>query len=166
MRLLRNYGSRVKYRHEEPGVNSRLDELQAALLRVKLRHLGDWNDRRRRLADAFRAALVGVPGLTLPAVSPECEPVWHLYVVRHRRRDELQRALADAGVGTMIHYPVPPHRSDAYRCAAWRGRDLAAAERWSAEALSLPIGPHLTAAEVGQAAECVRQFGAAGRRAA
>jgi dTDP-3-amino-3,4,6-trideoxy-alpha-D-glucose transaminase len=166
VRLLRNYGSRVKYRHEEPGVNSRLDELQAALLRVKLRHVDDWNDRRRRLAEAYRAALAGGPGLTPPAVLPECEPVWHLYVVRHRRRDELQRALTEAGVGTMIHYPVPPHRSDAYRNAAWRGRDLTASERWSAEALSLPMGPHLTAAEVGRVAECIRQFGGAVRRAA
>jgi dTDP-4-amino-4,6-dideoxygalactose transaminase len=166
VRRLRNYGSAVKYHHDEPGTNSRLDELQAAFLSVKLRHLDAWNERRRSVAAAYHEALAGVAGLARPAVLDGAEPVWHLYAVRHRRRDALQRALADAGIGTAIHYPVPPHRSGAYRQAAWGGRDLGVSERWAAESLSLPMGPHLSAIEVARVAECVRRFGAAARRAA
>jgi dTDP-3-amino-3,4,6-trideoxy-alpha-D-glucose transaminase len=166
VRRLRNYGSAVKYHHDEPGVNSRLDEMQAAFLRVKLRHLDEWNDRRRALAAVYGAALAGVPGLALPGVLVGAEPAWHLYPIRHRRRDELQQALTAAGVGTVIHYPVPPHRSGAYRRAAWRGQNLNMSERWAAESLSLPMGPHLSEIEVSRVADCVRRFGATTRRAA
>jgi dTDP-4-amino-4,6-dideoxygalactose transaminase len=148
VRLLRNYGSQVKYRHECQGVNSRLDELQAAFLRVKLRHLDEWNRRRRKLAEQYTNALRGLDDVTVPTVPAWAEPVWHLYVVRHRRRPEAQQALSRAGVASLIHYPIPPHRSEAYRGGGWRGADLAVAERLADEVLSLPIGPHLGGADV------------------
>jgi dTDP-4-amino-4,6-dideoxygalactose transaminase len=139
LRMLRNYGSKRKYHHDLPGLNSRLDSLQAAFLRVKLRHLDEFNARRRAIAALY---LEGLPdGLTLPAVPDWAEPVWHLFVVRHARRDELQAALAEAGVDTLIHYPIPPHRSGAY--TDYADFQLPLAERLADEVLSLPIGPHL-----------------------
>ena len=113
LRVLRNYGSRVKYVNEVQGYNSRLDPLQAAILRVKLAHLDEWNARRRAIAARYQRGLAGC-GLTLPHVPEWAEPVWHLYVVQHPQRDALQQALTDAGVGTLIHYPIPPHRQQAY----------------------------------------------------
>jgi dTDP-3-amino-3,4,6-trideoxy-alpha-D-glucose transaminase len=166
VRLLRNYGSRVKYQHEQRGGNSRLDELQAALLRVKLRHLDDWNARRAAVAARYRAALAGLPGLALPHVPDDVEPVWHLFAVRHPRRDELQHHLSRCGIGSMVHYPVPPHQSGAYRDGAWRGGGLAVAERWARECLSLPIGPHLSREDAGLVAAAVARFAGAGRLAA
>jgi dTDP-4-amino-4,6-dideoxygalactose transaminase len=166
LRLLRNYGSRQKYHHDAAGVNSRLDELQAAFLRVKLRHLDEWNRRRSVLATAYREGLAGVPGVTLPAVAAGADPVWHLYVVRHPRRDELQRHLAAAGIGAQVHYPVPAHRTRAYAAGGWRGGSLPVAERLAAEVLSLPIGPHLTAEQVDAVCQAVRQFECSSRRAA
>ena len=112
--MLRNYGSRVKYEHEVAGVNSRLDPLQAAFLSVKLTRLAEWNARRAAIAAFYLDALAGMPGLTLPAVLDGAEPSWHLFVVRHARRDALQVALAEAGVQTLIHYPTPPHLQGAY----------------------------------------------------
>jgi dTDP-4-amino-4,6-dideoxygalactose transaminase len=158
VRRLRNYGSTVKYHHDERGANSRLDELQAALLRVKLRHLDAWNARRAALAARYAAALAGVAGLSLPAVLDGAEPVWHLYVVRHGRRDALQQHLARAGVASLVHYPIPPHRSQAYRDGRWRGHDLAVAERLAQECLSLPIGPHLSPADADRVADAVACF--------
>jgi dTDP-3-amino-3,4,6-trideoxy-alpha-D-glucose transaminase len=166
LRLLRNYGSATKYHHEERGVNSRLDELQAALLRVKLRRLDEWNGRRAGVARLYADVLADVPGLALPIISRGSEPVWHLFVVRHRRRDELQRHLAGCGVGSMIHYPVPPHLSGAYRGGGWRGENLAVSERFARECLSLPIGPHLAAGDAEAVAGAVRRFCEARRRAA
>jgi dTDP-4-amino-4,6-dideoxygalactose transaminase len=160
LRLLRNYGSRVKYRHDCLGVNSRLDELQAAFLRVRLQHLDEWNARRTLLAAWYRAALQPVTGVTLPALSPDAKSAWHLYVIRHAYRDELQRHLTAAGVGCLIHYPVPPHRTDAYRRGGWCGRHLGVAERLAAESLSLPMGPHLSEEDVARVADAVRSFAA------
>jgi dTDP-4-amino-4,6-dideoxygalactose transaminase len=141
LRLLRNYGSRVKYEHETFGINSRLDELQAALLRAKLPVLDAWNDRRRRIAREYLKRLAGVPGLTLPAHDPRCEPVWHVFVVRHPRRAALQRALAERGIGTLIHYPVPPSLSGTYR-AQFSPDAFPIARRSAEQVLSIPIGPH------------------------
>jgi dTDP-4-amino-4,6-dideoxygalactose transaminase len=145
---LRNYGSRIKYQHEEPGLNSRMDELQSAFLRVRLRQLDEWNARRRRLAERYLDELSGLgPELSLPGVPSWAGPVWHLFVIRHPKRDALQQKLAEAGVGTLIHYPVPPHRSGAYSkrgtatCPAW---NLPVAEAIASSVLSLPIGPHLS----------------------
>ncbi|PXY36305.1 DegT/DnrJ/EryC1/StrS family aminotransferase [Prauserella flavalba] len=148
LRLLRNYGSKVKYRHEIQGTNSRLDELQAAALRVKLRRLDDWNARRAGVAKAYADGLAGAPGLVLPSVAPWAEPAWHLYAVRHPERDRLQAALRQAGVETLIHYPVPPHRAPAYAGHPHARTRLPVAERFAAEVLSLPLGPHLSGKHV------------------
>src|SRR5204862_8141237 len=113
VRVLRNYGSKVKYHHDVPGLNSRLDSLQAAFLRVKLRRLDAFNERRRAIAARYLEGLQGE--LALPAVPQWAEPVWHLFVVRHPQRDALALRLDEAGIDTLIHYPIAPHRTGAYR---------------------------------------------------
>jgi len=120
VRLLRNYGSKSKYYNEERGINSRLDELQAALLRVRLKHLDEWNSRRARIAAKYLEHLRETD-LMLPGVCEGAEPVWHLFVVRSNRRDELQRHLKSQGVNTLVHYPVPPHLQLVYRGASLSG---------------------------------------------
>jgi dTDP-4-amino-4,6-dideoxygalactose transaminase len=156
VRMLRNYGSKVKYHHDLPGMNSRLDSLQAAFLRVKLRHLDDWNEHRRAVAGRYLARLDGAEGLVLPAVADWVESVWHLFVVRHRRRDELQERLSEAGVDTIIHYPIPPHLTGAYS-AGFAAGDLPVAERLGDEVLSLPMGPHLPLEDADRVAAVVRE---------
>lgn len=147
LRTLRNYGSAVKYVHDERGVNSRLDTLQAALLRVRLAHLSAWNERRRVHAAAYLAALAPVaaahPEFRLPVVAPGSEPVWHLFVVRHPDRAALAEALAARGVSTQQHYPIVPHHSGAYR-ESLAHVSLPISEAIAATVLSLPMGPHLT----------------------
>jgi len=155
VRMLRNYGSKVKYHHDLPGLNSRLDSLQAAFLRIKLRHLDEWNDRRRAGAARYLERLAGVEGLVLPAVAEWAGPVWHLFVVRHPRRDALQGRLSEAGVDTISHYPIPPHLTGAY-AAGFAGRPLPVAERLADEVLSLPIGPHLSLEDSEKVAVAVR----------
>jgi dTDP-4-amino-4,6-dideoxygalactose transaminase len=145
---LRNYGSKEKYYNEVKGYNSRLDELQAAFLRVKLKKLDEWNECRRMAAARYQTELAGVPDLTLPFVPEWAEPVWHLFVIRHPRRDALQKGLTDAGIGTLIHYPVPPHLSGAYSDAGWKRGDFPIAEELADTVLSLPIGPHLSKPQV------------------
>ncbi|MFC5753884.1 DegT/DnrJ/EryC1/StrS family aminotransferase [Actinomadura rugatobispora] len=156
LRLRRNYGSRVKYHHEVQAGNTRLDELQAAVLRVKLRRLDEWNARRSAVAGRYLRELADVDGLELPAVAPWADPVWHLFVVRSEFRDELQERLAGAGVGTLIHYPVPVHLSPAYASPDRPAGSLPLAERLAAEVLSLPIGPHLSGREVDAVVAAVR----------
>lgn len=143
VRMLRNYGSRVKYHNDERGINSRLDEVQAALLRVKLRHLDDWNERRRAVATHYTDHLAG-ENLSLPCASEVNGHVWHLFVIRHRERDRLQQCLASEGIDTMIHYPVPPHLQPAYRELGLREGAFPITEMLHREVLSLPIGPHLS----------------------
>jgi dTDP-4-amino-4,6-dideoxygalactose transaminase len=155
VRMLRNYGSKVKYHHDLPGMNSRLDSLQAAFLRVKLRRLDEWNDRRRAVAGRYLERLDDVETLVLPAVPEWAEPVWHLFVVRHPRRDDLQEQLRHAGVDTIIHYPIPPHLTGAYAAGFARG-DFPVAERLGNEVLSLPMGPHLALEDADRVAEAVR----------
>ena len=147
LRVLRNYGSRVKYVNEVQGYNSRLDPLQAAILRVKLAHLDDWNTRRSIVVQRYNEGLANC-GLTLPYVPEWAEPVWHLYVVQHPRRDALQKKLADAGVGSLIHYPIPPHLQQAYSAAGWGLGSFPLAERMANQVLSLPMGPHLESEQV------------------
>lgn len=156
VRMLRNYGSKVKYHHDVPGMNSRLDSLQAAALRVKLRYLDEWNDRRRRLAAHYIDALAGVEGLVLPVPAEWAEPVWHLFVVRSPNRDTLQMRLSEAGVDTIIHYPIPPHRTGAY-AGGFDGVRLPVADRLADEVLSLPMGPHLSPVDADAVAGAVRE---------
>ena len=151
IQVLRNYGSRVKYVNEVQGYNSRLDPLQAAILRVKLAHLDEWNGRRSAIAARYQQGLAGC-GLTLPHVPDWAEPAWHLYVVQHPKRDALHKALADAGVGSLIHYPIPPHRQKAYTQAEWEKGAFPLAERMANQVLSLPMGPHLPANQAQQVA--------------
>ena len=142
IQVLRNYGSRVKYVNEVQGYNSRLDPLQAAILRVKLAHLDDWNTRRRVIAASYQQSLVGC-GLTLPFVPDWAEPAWHLFVVLHPQRDALLRHLTQAGIGALIHYPIPPHLQQAYSSAGYSVGQFPFAEKIANQCLSLPIGPHL-----------------------
>ncbi|MBA2349577.1 MAG: DegT/DnrJ/EryC1/StrS family aminotransferase [Solirubrobacterales bacterium] len=151
-----NYGSRVKYHHDVQGTNSRLDELQAAFLAVKLPVLDGWNERRRSVAAEYLTGLAGVPGLVLPEVAADTEPVWHLFVVRHAQRDRLAAALAERGVATLIHYPVAVHRSGAYADTAVDAAQVEHAERLASEVLSLPIGPHQPAEATAQVVSAVR----------
>jgi dTDP-4-amino-4,6-dideoxygalactose transaminase len=144
IRVLRNYGSRSKYHNEVVGYNSRLDELQAALLRVKLATLDEWNDRRRRLAAQYIQLLTGHRKLILPHVPEWAEPVWHLLVIRHPLRDELQKTLSQAGIGTMIHYPVPPHLQPAYADLGHKKGDFPISEVIHDSILSLPMWPGMT----------------------
>jgi dTDP-4-amino-4,6-dideoxygalactose transaminase len=146
VRMLSNYGSRVKYYNEVQGFNSRLDELQAAFLRSKLQKLDQWNDRRQKIAEQYFNELSTVPDIRLPFVSDWADPVWHLYVILHPDRDSLATHLRHAGIGTLIHYPVPPHLSHAYQPAAGHtgnGEIYPIATTMSDQLLSLPIGPHL-----------------------
>jgi dTDP-4-amino-4,6-dideoxygalactose transaminase len=157
VRVLRNYGSRVKYVNEVRGYNSRLDEIQAAALRVKLGHLDGWNDRRRRIAARYLAEL-GDAGLVLPRVPAWADPAWHLFVVRSYDRDALARHLSAAGIGTVIHYPIPPHLQEAYRDLALPEGSFPLAEAIHRDVLSLPIGPHMTDEQVGIVIAAVREF--------
>lgn len=145
--MLRNYGSREKYVNELPGVNSRLDPLQAAVLRVKLKVLDDWTERRRAIASAYLEGLKD-SGLILPHVPEWAAPVWHLFVVRTDAREQLQAQLAKAGIGTLIHYPIPPHMQSAYADLGFEAKAFPIARRLAQEVLSLPMGPHLDASLV------------------
>jgi dTDP-4-amino-4,6-dideoxygalactose transaminase len=160
LRVLRNYGSRVKYVNLERGVNSRLDEMQAAFLRAKLPRLDDWNEHRRRLAARYGERLSGVPGLVLPQAPQWAEPVWHLYVVciveGAERRAELMAALAKAEIGSLIHYPIPPHLQQAYAGLGLAQGALPLAERLAETVLSLPMGSHLPEQAVDEVAAVVR----------
>jgi dTDP-4-amino-4,6-dideoxygalactose transaminase len=147
VRLLRNYGSRVKYHNEAIGFNSRLDEFHAATLRVKLRVLETWNQRRRVIASHYLEELQGLD-LRLPRVPSWAEHVWHLFVVRSSCRDKLRDELEAAGIGTMIHYPIPPHLQPACASLNLKAGSLPITEAIHREVLSLPIGPHLSAADV------------------
>jgi dTDP-3-amino-3,4,6-trideoxy-alpha-D-glucose transaminase len=157
MRSLRNYGSREKYVHDELGYNSRLDELQAALLAVKLRRLDDFNARRSRVAARYGEALADLD-LVLPPTEGWARPVWHLYVVRTPHRDALRAHLAGHGIETGVHYPVPPHRQPAFAGTPLAAAHLPAADRLAREVLSLPMGPHLGAEQQEHVIHCIREF--------
>lgn len=145
LRALRNYGSHRKYENIHKGVNSRLDELQAALLRVKLAHVDADNQRRREIAARYLHD-IRHPQMTLPVVSANNEAVWHVFVIRSNARDALQNYLNNAGIGTLIHYPLPPHRQQAYR--EWNDRSYPITEAIHREVLSLPISPVMSDQQV------------------
>ncbi|WP_373031391.1 DegT/DnrJ/EryC1/StrS family aminotransferase [Sulfurovum sp.] len=155
LRSLRNYGSSTKYVHDMIGLNSRLDPLQAAILRVKLRCLNEWNARRVTLAESYQKLLAGTK-LVLPAVSAGFDSVYHLFVVCTPHRDSLQTELKNAGIETLIHYPIPPHKQIAY--ASMQSLALPVAEGLSREVLSLPIGPHLSREDVEKTAHHITQI--------
>ncbi len=155
VRRLRNYGSRVKYHHELAGANSRLDEMQAAFLRVKLKVLDDWNARRQQVAQKYLAGLAGC-AVQLPFVPEGMDPVWHLFVVRCTERSRLQAHLTEHQIGTVIHYPIPPHRQSCY--SGFASHHLPLADQLAAEVLSLPMAPDLSDAEVGAVVDAVRQW--------
>jgi dTDP-4-amino-4,6-dideoxygalactose transaminase len=158
LQQLRNYGSDQKNQHELLGYNSRLDELQAAVLRVKLRHLTAWTVQRRQIATWYNQHLTGIAGLRLPTVAPGAEPVWHLYVVHTACRNALQRHLAANGIGTLIHYPTPPHRQPAYAHLGLASGALPIAEELAATCLSLPLWPGMSEEMILIIADTIRQY--------
>ena len=158
VRVLRNYGSRRKYYNEKKGHNPRLDPLQAAFLRVKLKHQNEWNDRRRRIAEYYLANLRDLPGISLPQVAPNAEHVWHLFVIAYQDRDALRAHLEQCGIGTLIHYPVPPHLSQAYADLRYQVGDFPITEQLARTALSIPIGPHLTLEDASFVVERIKEF--------
>ncbi len=155
VRKLRNYGSNVKYKHDMLGYNSRLDEMQAAFLRVKLKRLNADNERRKEVASRYSQLLVDAD-VDLPHVPSWSDPVWHLYVVRSKERDKLQQYLKSNGVETLVHYPIPPHQQDCY--AGTHFDALPIAENYSKQILSLPISPVITDLQVEYLASLVNNF--------
>lgn len=155
IRLLRNYGSREKYVNEAQGVNSRLDPIQAAVLRAKLPFLDEWTERRRSIAAVFTQELKST-NLILPHVPDWAHPAWHLYVVRSPDRDALQKRLNGVGVGTLIHYPIPPHMQAAYADHRFAPGDLPLARQLAGEVLSLPIGPQMPSSVAASVSSLVR----------
>jgi dTDP-4-amino-4,6-dideoxygalactose transaminase len=157
IRLLRNYGSKKKYYNEERGINSRLDELQAALLRVRLKRLDEWNTRRARIAARYLEELSGSE-LTLPAICDGAAPAWHLFVVRSRQRDKLQTHLKSRGVNALVHYPVPPHLQKAYAGVELSAEAFPISDAIHRQVLSLPMGPHLKDPDVQRTIDGVTSF--------
>jgi len=155
VKQLRNYGSKVKYQHDLLGYNSRLDEMQAAFLRVKLTVLDEWNIRRREVADQYSRLLANAD-IVLPYVPEYAEPVWHLYVIRSKQRDALKAHLEQQGVSTVIHYPMPPHRQACYQ--VFRGHNLPIVELLAGEVLSLPMSPELKVSQIECVAKTVSGF--------
>src|SRR5262249_41588391 len=156
VRSLRNYGSRQKYFNEVKGANCRLDELQAVFLRVRLKHLDEWNSRRARIAARYLTELEGSE-LLLPRVAEGCDPVWHLFVVRDKKRDELQKRLKETGVDKLVHYPVPPHLQEAYRDLGLSPDQFPVTESIHKEVLSLPMGPHLSPLDQARVLEALHE---------
>jgi dTDP-4-amino-4,6-dideoxygalactose transaminase len=160
LRRARNGGQTDRYHHAEPGINSRLDEMQAAVLRVGLRHLEPGNARRRELAAIYRRELANVIGLLLPVEQPYARSNHHLFVVRHPRRDALMAGLAERGIATLIHYPVPLHLQGAFAALGGRRGDFPVAEQAAGEIVSLPLYPEMTDAQALAVAAAVRELAA------
>ncbi|HQQ95915.1 MAG TPA: DegT/DnrJ/EryC1/StrS family aminotransferase [Cyclobacteriaceae bacterium] len=157
-RRLRNYGSELKYVHEVVGYNMRLDECQAAFLSIKLKRLNEWTNKRTDIAALYNEVLKDTGDLILPQVHSKATHVYHLYVVRTNRRDELQKHLSAAGIGTLIHYPIPPHLQKAYAHLQYRRGDFPIAERLADTCLSLPLWPGMTQSTVEFVGETIKRF--------
>jgi dTDP-4-amino-4,6-dideoxygalactose transaminase len=155
VKAIANYGSDYKYHHIYKGVNSRLDELQAGILDIRLAHLDDDNARRREIATYYRENMKN-PLITLPQTYDEQSHVWHIFAVRCKERDRLQKYLEENGVQTNIHYPVPPHKQGAYK--EWKTLSFPVTEQIHKEIISLPISPVLTDEEVKQVVELINAF--------
>jgi dTDP-4-amino-4,6-dideoxygalactose transaminase len=156
LKVLRNYGSKVKYVNEICGVNSRLDPLQAAFLRVKLKYLDTWNQRRSVIAKNYMQSLSS-SNVTLPFVPDWAVSAWHLFVIQCNNREHLQEALNQEGIGTLIHYPIPPHKQRAYASLNFEASAFPRASSLALNMLSLPIGPHLTLEDSSRIAETVNK---------
>ena len=157
LRLLREHGARPKYNHIELGMNSRLDALQAAILRVKLRHLENWTEGRRRNADLYRERLAGA-AVGLPVARPEARHIYNQFVIRSTKREELRAHLATAGVGTEIYYPKPMHTQPCFASLGHTEGDFPVSEAASRETLAVPIYPELTKEQIAYVADRVREF--------
>jgi dTDP-4-amino-4,6-dideoxygalactose transaminase len=157
-RALRNYGERKKYHYDTLGYNSRLDELQAAVLRVKLHHLDEWIGARRKNAGRYSELLGGLRGVGLPFEDVDTASVYYCYVIRSERRDQLRRWLQARGVETEIHYPVPIHLQRSYRHLGYSRGSFPVAEKLAGQVLSLPIFPELTEDEIEHVAESIEKF--------
>jgi dTDP-4-amino-4,6-dideoxygalactose transaminase len=157
IRMLRNYGSKAKYHNLVKGYNSRLDEFQAAFLRVKLKYLDAWNDRRAYLAGLYCEMLENTE-LILPFVPADIQAAWHLFVVRTRQREYLQEYLQANGIGTLIHYPIPPHLQPAYLELNLPVGSFPLTEQIHEEVLSLPMGPHLSTMELERVVDSIQTF--------
>lgn len=157
IRVLRNYGSRIKYHNEVQGYNRRIDALQAAFLAVKVPHLDDWNARRRAIASRYFAGLEGLKQIRVPESKLE-DSVWHQFIIRTRNRDALQAYLKEKNIPTMIHYPIPPHLSEAYCKMGFKRGDFPLTEEFADTFLSLPIGPHMSQEDVALVVESIRNF--------
>jgi dTDP-4-amino-4,6-dideoxygalactose transaminase len=155
---LRNYGSSKKYFNEVIGNNMRLDELQAALLSVKLKYLQSWTNQRKQLGKWYTELLADIPGLILPYTSEGATHVFHLYVIRTEKRDALQQYLAECNIGTMIHYPVPPHLQEAYKDLGFKVGDFPIAEELAKTSLSIPLWPGMTKDIIGAVADSIKKF--------
>ena len=162
VRLLREYGWRQRYVSEIPGLNSRLDELQAAILRVKLRYLDRWNEERRKKAKTYTEMLAPL-GVICPSEGLGVKHVYHLYVIRTRERDALQRFLKEKGIETLIHYPIPIHLQKAYEDLGYRQGDLPVTEQCCSEILSLPLYPEIKESEMEEVIQSIRCFMKNGR---
>jgi dTDP-4-amino-4,6-dideoxygalactose transaminase len=158
IRMLRDHGQSRKYYHDVEGYNGRLDTMQAGILHVKLKHLEEWNEKRRALAKEYARLLEGVEGVVLPHEASWSKAVYHLYVVRVAEREKLQADLAAGGIGTAIHYPIPLHQQKAYQRLGYKTGDFPVAERVAPEILSLPMFPQLSLEQARQVAEEVIQL--------
>jgi len=156
-RSLREHGSSTRYYHDEIGYNYRMEGIQGAVLGVKLKHLQNWTDERRRVAKCYTKLLADTP-LQLPHEAAYAESAWHLYVVRHPQRDELKKHLEAAGIGCALHYPLPLHLQKALAHLGHRAGDFPVAEKAARECLSLPIYPELTEAQIQRVADVIRAF--------
>jgi len=157
-KIYRNYGSEKKYHNQEKGINSRLDELQAAILAEKLPILSEWTTERNELAHFYNDNLAGIDGLILPQVAEKATSVYHLYVIRCQKRDELQQFLAQNGVGTLIHYPIPPHLQPAYVELNYQQGDFPLAEELARTSLSLPLFVGMSEAQMKHVSDTIRSF--------
>lgn len=158
IRSLRNYGSKEKYINDTKGFNSRLSTLQAAFLRVKLKYLDEWNSRRNEIAKYYLSTMKNIPGLILPFVPEWAHPVWHVFIIRHSSRQILQQHLKEQGIGTLIHYPIPPHLQNAYAELGYKQNDFPVSERIHQEVLSLPIGPHMSKEDAEQVGNAIKIY--------
>jgi dTDP-4-amino-4,6-dideoxygalactose transaminase len=156
--VIRNYGSEKKYYNQELGINSRLDEVQAGFLSIKLKHLDKWNAERNTIAQHYVKSLRNLQDIVLPTIAPDASSVFHLFVIRTTKRNELQDFLTDNGIGTLIHYPVPPHLQEAYKNLNYKQGDFPIAEEIAHTCLSLPLFPGMTIEQIDTVCKTIKQF--------